>query len=63
MTITAGGKTVVKGTGSVTVTVSGDYSTTLPDTATGDDTTLSADLIDRSDYDTQFGTSTSWTMS
>ncbi|WP_223847689.1 beta strand repeat-containing protein [Bifidobacterium callitrichos] len=62
VTIKAGGKTVVRGTGSVTVTVSGDYSTTLPDTATGDDTTLSTDLIDRSDYDTQFGTSTSWTM-
>ncbi|MBT1173334.1 adhesin [Bifidobacterium sp. MA2] len=62
VTIKAGGKTVVEGDGSVTVTVTGDYSTTLPDAATGDDTTLSEDLIDRSDYDTQFGTSTSWSM-
>ncbi|PST48739.1 adhesin [Bifidobacterium callitrichos] len=62
VTIKAGGKTVVKGAGSVTVTVTGDYSTTLPDAATGDDTVLSEDLIDRSDYDTQFGTSTSWSM-
>ncbi|WP_240542213.1 beta strand repeat-containing protein [Bifidobacterium felsineum] len=61
-TIVAGGKTVVKGTGSVTVTVTGDYGTTLPDSATGSDTTLSTDLIDRSDFDSEFGTSTSWSM-
>ncbi|NMM98519.1 beta strand repeat-containing protein [Bifidobacterium olomucense] len=62
VTIVAGGTTVVKGTGSVTVTVTGDYGTSLPDSATGDDTTLSDDLIDRSDFDTQFGTSTTWSM-
>ncbi|NEG54897.1 adhesin [Bifidobacterium sp. SMA15] len=62
VTIKAGGKTVVKGDGDVTVTVTGDYTTTLPDAATGDGTTLATDLIDRSDYDTRFGTSTGWTM-
>lgn len=61
-TIVANGKTVVEGTGSVTVTVTGDYGTTLPDAATGDDTQLDTDLIDRSDFDDQFGTSTSWSM-
>lgn len=62
VTIKANGKTVVKGDSDVTVTVTGDYSTTLPDDATGDGTTLATDLIDRSDYDTQFGTSTTWSM-
>lgn len=62
VTIKANGKTVVKGDSDVTVTVAGDYSTTLPDDATGDGTTLATDLIDRSDYDTQFGTSTTWSM-
>ncbi|PLS24592.1 adhesin [Bifidobacterium imperatoris] len=62
VTIVAGGKTVVKGTGSITVTVTGDYSTTLPDSATGDDTQLDSDLIDRSDFDSAFGTSTTWSM-
>ncbi|MBT1174140.1 adhesin [Bifidobacterium sp. LC6] len=62
VTIVAGGNTVVKGTGSVTVTVTGDYSTSLPDSATSDDTKLSTDLIDRSDFDSEFGTSTSWSM-
>ncbi|PJM78153.1 adhesin [Bifidobacterium felsineum] len=61
-TIVAGGKTVVKGTGSATVTVTGNYGTTLPDSATSSDTTLSTDLIDRSDFDSEFGTSTSWSM-
>lgn len=62
VTIKANGKTVVKGDSDVTVTVTGDYSTTLPDDATGDGTTLATDLIDRSDYDAQFGTSTTWSM-
>lgn len=62
VTIKANGKTVVKGDSDVTVTVTGDYSTTLPDDVTGDGTTLATDLIDRSDYDTQFGTSTTWSM-
>ncbi|WP_240544171.1 adhesin [Bifidobacterium sp. SO4] len=62
VTIVANGETVVKGTGSVTVTVTGDYGTTLPDSATGEDTQLDTDLIDRSDFDDQFGTSTSWSM-
>ncbi|PWG66033.1 adhesin [Bifidobacterium callitrichidarum] len=62
VTIVANGKTVAKGTGSVTVTVTGDYGTTLPDSATGEDTQLDTDLIDRSDFDDQFDTSTSWSM-
>ncbi|PLS29410.1 adhesin [Bifidobacterium parmae] len=62
VTIKANGKTVVKGDSDVTVTVTGDYATTLPSEATGDGTTLATDLIDRSSYDTQFNTSTTWTM-
>ncbi|KAB7788927.1 beta strand repeat-containing protein [Bifidobacterium cebidarum] len=62
VTIVAGGKTVVKGTGSVTVMVTGDYGTSLPDSATNDDTKLSSNLIDRSDFDSEFGTSTTWSM-
>ena len=61
-TIVANGKTVVTGTGSVTVTVTGDYGTSLPDSATGSGTELSANLIDRSDFDSAFGTSTTWSM-
>lgn len=62
VTIVANGKTVVKGDSSLTVTVTGDYGTTLPDAATGEDTELDTDLIDRSDFDDQFGTSTTWSM-
>ncbi|QTB91992.1 adhesin [Bifidobacterium saguini] len=62
VTIVAGSKTVVKGTGSVTVTVTGDYSTALPDSATNSDTELSTDLIDRADFDSEFGTDTTWSM-
>ncbi|WP_243386723.1 beta strand repeat-containing protein [Bifidobacterium primatium] len=60
-TIVAGGKTVVQGSGSVTVTVTGSYSTTVK---AGSDTELAGDddLIDRSAFDKQFGTSTTWSM-
>lgn len=59
VTIVANGKTVVAGDSDVTVTVTGSYGTTV----SADDTTqLSDDLIDRSDFDTAFGTSTSWSM-
>ena len=58
-TIVANGTTVVQGDGDVTVTVTGDYSTTVN---TGDDTELAADTVDRSAFDEQFGTSTSWSM-
>ena len=60
-TIVANGKTVVQGTGSVTVTVTGSYGTSVDGDADG--TTLTDDLIDRSDYDSTFDTSSSWSMS
>lgn len=53
VTIVANGKTVVSGSGDVTVTVTGSYSTSV---STGSDT------IDRSEFDSRFGTSTAWTM-
>jgi len=55
VTIVANGKTVVSGSGDVTVTVTGSYSTSS-------DTELSSDTIDRSEFDSRFGTSTAWTM-
>ncbi|NMM99969.1 adhesin [Bifidobacterium sp. DSM 109958] len=58
-TIVADGRTVVEGTGSVTVTVTGSYSTTVE---AGEDTELADETIDRSAYDERFSTSTSWTM-
>ena len=42
------------------ISTTGDNSRGLD--ATGNGTTLATDLIDRSDYDTQFGTSTTWSM-
>ncbi|WP_240541715.1 beta strand repeat-containing protein [Bifidobacterium callimiconis] len=60
VTIKANGKTVVSGDSDITVTVTGDYSTTV---SAGDDTELATETIDRSDFDSQFCTSTSWTMS
>ncbi|OXN01135.1 beta strand repeat-containing protein [Bifidobacterium vansinderenii] len=59
VTIKANGKTVVSGDSDITVTVTGDYSTTVN---AGEDTELATETIDRSDFDSQFGTSTSWTM-
>ena len=59
VTIIADGGTVVKGTGDVTVTVTGGYTTTVDET---DDTQLSDDIVDRSAFDEQFGTSTAWSM-
>ena len=60
VTIVAGGATVQSGS-SVTVTVTGDYGTTV---SAGDETELkgSDDMIDRSAFDERFGTSTGWTM-
>lgn len=57
--IVANGKTVVSGSGDVTVTVTGSYSTSV---SAGSDTELSSDTIDRSEFDSRFGTSTAWTM-
>ncbi|BBA56419.1 hypothetical protein [Bifidobacterium bifidum] len=59
VTIAANGKTVVSGSGDVTVTVTGSYSTSV---SAGSDTELSSDTIDRSEFDSRFGTSTAWTM-
>lgn len=57
VTIVANGETVVQGTGDVTVTVTGNYSTTLGDNVTAEDT----DYIDRSDFDSYYNLSTSFT--
>ncbi|OZG69495.1 adhesin [Bifidobacterium eulemuris] len=62
VSIVAGGETIVSGTSDVTVTVTGEYGTTVGEEQTGEYTELSEDLIDRSDFDEQFGTSTSWSM-
>lgn len=59
VTIVANGKIVVSGDSDITVTVTGSYSTTVD---AGSDTELATETIDRSDFDSQFGTSTSWTM-
>ncbi|NMM93442.1 adhesin [Bifidobacterium oedipodis] len=60
VTIVADGSTVVEGDSDLTVTVTGSYGTTVETEAEG--TTLSEDLIDRSDFDSTFGTSTTYTM-
>lgn len=57
VTIIANGKTVVKGTSSYTITVTGSYTNTV---TTSDSNTLSTSYIDRSDFDSHFGTSTSF---
>ncbi|MBW3089027.1 adhesin [Bifidobacterium sp. 82T24] len=59
VTIVAGGRTVVTGSGGVTVTVTGAYSTTVN---AGSDTKLSDDAVDRSSFDKQFNTTTTWGM-
>ena len=59
VTIVAGGKTVVSGDSDITVTVTGTYSTSVD---AGSDTELATETIDRSEFDNQFDTSTSWSM-
>jgi hypothetical protein len=59
VTIVANGETVVEGTSDITVTVTGSYSTDYDASGAG---TLSDELIDRSDFDEQFGTDTTFTM-
>jgi len=49
VTIVANGKTVVSGSGDVTVTVTSSYSTSV---------SAGSDTIDRSEFDSRFGTST-----
>ena len=55
VTIIANGQTVIKGDSSYTVTVTGSYGTTV---ATDSDNTLSTTYIDRTGFDTTYGTST-----
>ena len=57
VTIKADGKTVVKGDSGITVTVTGSYSTKV---STSDANELSTDTIDRSDFDSYYGTSTTF---
>ena len=59
VTIVANGSTVVEGTSSYTVTVTGSYSTSYDASGAG---TLSTDLVDRSAFDEAFGTDTSFEM-
>lgn len=53
VTIVADGKTVVNGTSDLTVTVTGSYGTTV---TTSDANEISTDYIDRTDFDSYFGT-------
>lgn len=57
VTIVADGKTVVKGTSDITVTVTGSYSTSV---TTSDVNEVSTDYIDRTDFDSYYGTSTTF---
>jgi len=57
VTIIANGQTVVKGDSTYTVTVTGSYSTTV---TTDSDNELTTTYIDRSGFDTAYGTSTTF---
>jgi hypothetical protein len=59
VTIVANGQTVVSGDSAYTVTVNGSYGTTV---TTSDANKLSSDVTDRSDFDSHYSTSTTWTM-
>ena len=59
VTIVAGGSTAVSGSGSITVTVDGAYTT---DDATSSAAQVASDVYDRSAFDAQFGTTTTWAM-
>lgn len=59
VSIVANGETVVAGDSDLTVSVTGDYSATYDASSAG---ALSADLIDRSAFDEEFGTDTTWSM-
>ncbi len=60
VTIVAGGETVVSGDSELTVTVTGEYTNTV---TTDQHNELSEEYIDRSDFDSYYGTSTSFTAS
>lgn len=57
VTIVSGGETVVAGESDLTVTVTGAYSTTV---TTDEDNGLNGTVIDRADFDTAYGTSTTF---
>lgn len=59
VTIVAGGTTVVQGDSNVTVTVTGSYGT---DFETGDANEIQGASIDRSAFDTRYGTSTEFSV-
>ena len=59
VTIVANGQTVVQGDSSLTVTVTDSYTTTYDGTGAS---TVATDLIDRSAFDTEYGTSTTFAM-
>lgn len=59
VTIKAGGKTVVQGDSDITVTVKGSYGTTVK---TSSKNQLKSKTVDRSTFDSTFGTTTSFTM-
>lgn len=59
VSIVAGGSTVVQGDSSVTVTVSGAYSTTVTTSSVNE---VTAAKVDRSGYDSHYGTQTSFDM-
>lgn len=59
VTIVANGQTVVQGDSSLTVIVTGSYTTTYDGTGAS---TVATDLIDRSAFDTEYGTSTTFVM-
>nr|MCR5546443.1 hypothetical protein [Lachnospiraceae bacterium] len=58
VTIVANGETVVEGDSDITVTVSGEYSTTV---STDENNELSDSYIDRSSFDEYYGTETGFT--
>ena len=59
VTIVANGQTVVQGDSSLTVTVTGSYSTTYDGSGAS---SAATDLIDRSAFDAEYGTSTTFAM-
>lgn len=59
VTIIANGETVVQGDSDLTVTVTGSYGTTVE---AGDETQLATDTIDRSDFDSLYGTTTTFAL-
>lgn len=57
VTVVQDGKTITEGDSDITVTVNGQYSTTV---TTDSDNVLSEDYIDRSSFDSTYGTSTAF---